>query len=146
MQVCLRYPVWVEKVRFSCVPGCVKCCDEPGFVYLTESDLKRAAALLGLTACQFERKYVYRTTHLLRLRKPRGKQCPFLGLAGCKIHKANPTQCRAFPFWPELIASKTEWSKAARRCPGIGRGSFVPLEAVQRIANEMREGYPTMYE
>lgn len=136
----------MNRLRFACQRGCVDCCDEPGFVYLTPEDLKRAAALLDLTPREFEKRFVYRTRHLLRLRKPRGAQCPFLEADGCRIHAAKPTQCRAFPFWPEMIESGREWKKLARRCRGVGRGRLVPVEAVQRIANEMREGYPSMYE
>ena len=132
-------------LRFRCLRGCIECCNEPGFVYLAEADLAPAAALLHLTPRQFEKRHVYRTKHLLRLRKPIGAQCPFLAPAGCRIHSAKPTQCRAFPFWPELIAPPSAWREAARRCPGIGRGKVVPLQAVERLANDMREGYPEMY-
>lgn len=142
----MLYSSGVDRLRFACRRGCVDCCTEPGFVYLTEEDLKRAAALLRLTPREFEKRYVYRTQHLLRLRKPRGAQCPFLEPGGCRIHAAKPTQCRAFPFWPELIESAREWRKLGRRCRGVGRGPVIPAQAVQRIANEMREGYPSMYE
>jgi Fe-S-cluster containining protein len=131
--------------RFRCLAGCTKCCEAKGYVYLAEDDLKRAAALLGMSARAFEERYVYRTAHLLRLRKPRGAECPFLGEGGCRIHEAKPTQCRAFPFWPELVGSAREWRRAARECPGIGRGRRIPAEAALRIAGEMRESYPGMY-
>lgn len=131
--------------RFTCQPGCTNCCTENGFVYLTESDLKRAASFLSVTPGAFEARYVYRTKHLRRLRKPRGSQCHFLKNGGCAIHPAKPTQCRAFPFWPEMVSARTEWRKTAGRCPGIGKGLLIRIEAVLRTANEMREAYPTMY-
>ena len=62
--------------RFACVPGCSRCCDVEGYVYLTEDDLLRAAAYVRLSAAEFERRYVYRTRHLIRLRKPKGKWDP----------------------------------------------------------------------
>lgn len=138
--------VRVEGLRFACQPGCTNCCRETGYVYLTEDDLKRAAAHMGISPRAFERRYVYRTKHLLRLRKPRGLQCPFLRDDSCSIHPAKPTQCRAFPFWPELVGSRPEWRKTARYCPGIGQGSLISIEGVLRTANEMREAYPTMYD
>jgi len=116
-----------------------------GWVYLTEADLKRAAAWLGLNAREFEQRYVYRTRHLLRLRKPRHTQCPFLTGDGCAIHPAKPTQCRTFPFWPELISSAKAWRTLARLCPGVGQGELAPFAAVQRIADEMLSAYPSMY-
>ena len=81
-------------LRFECQRGCSNCCDQDGFVYLTESDLKRAAKFAGMSVRAFEAKYVYRTRHMLRFRKPRDKQCPFLDQHACTIHPAKPTQCR----------------------------------------------------
>jgi hypothetical protein len=135
----------VSEFRFACQPGCTACCSVKGYVYLTEGDLCRAAEFLGMRPGAFERKYVYRTRHLLRLRKPPASQCHFLENGGCSLHPAKPTQCRAFPFWPEVVASPTEWRKLKRYCPGIGKGEPITPEAVQRIANDMREAYPGMY-
>ena len=135
----------MEGVRFTCKPGCISCCREKGYVYLSEQDLKRAAVFVGLTAAKFEARYVYRTKYLRRLRKPRGSHCPFLEIQGCSIHPAKPTQCRTFPFWPELVESRREWRQTARYCPGIGQGTLFPAEDLLRPLNEMRESYPTMY-
>jgi Fe-S-cluster containining protein len=136
----------MEGLRFVCQPHCTNCCRQAGFVYITEHDLRQAAAFVGMTPEEFESKYVYRTKHLLRLRKPRNSQCQFLLEGGCAIHPAKPTQCRAFPFWPELVGSRASWRKTAAHCPGIGQGPLIPVDAVIRIANEMREAYPTMHE
>jgi Fe-S-cluster containining protein len=135
----------VKGLRFTCLRGCTNCCRQRGFVYLTEEDVARAAALLGMDRRGFEERYVYRTRHMLRLRKPRGSQCPFLRPDGCGIHPAKPTQCRAFPFWPELLSGSEEWSEAAGYCPGIGRGPEVPVESILRAAGEMRRSYPGVY-
>jgi uncharacterized protein len=116
-----------------------------GYVYLTGEDLRRAAAFLGLSKRAFERRYIYRTRHLLRLRKPRESQCHFLRNGGCAIHPAKPTQCRTFPFWPEHLGTRNGWREVKKCCPGIGQGDIVPLQAVQRLANEMREAYPATY-
>ncbi len=132
-------------LRFTCQPGCTSCCSVTGYVYLTEPDLRSAAVFLGITKKAFERRYVYRTRHLLRLRKPRNAQCHFLKDGGCTIHPAKPTQCRLFPFWPELVASRDSWRRARAYCPGIGKGPAVSLDAALRIANRMREAYPGVY-
>jgi hypothetical protein len=131
--------------RFTCQTGCTNCCRQQGYVYITEADLKRVAKFLHMTAAAFERAYVYRTRHLLRLRKPRGAQCHFLRGSGCSIHPAKPTQCRAFPFWPELVGDRKAWKEAARYCPGMGTGPLVNIEAAHRVANDMRESYPGVY-
>lgn len=135
----------VDSLRFACQPNCTRCCDMEGFVYLTETDLQKAAAHLKLSAEEFEQRYVYRTRHQRRLRKPRGSQCTFLTINGCGIHQAKPTQCRLFPFWPHLVESRAEWAKTAKWCPGIGQGELVQIgEALER-AEEMRTAYPNFF-
>lgn len=132
-------------MRFQCQAGCTACCDQQGFVYLTPRDLENIAAYVGMTPEAFERKHVYRTRNLLRLRVPRNAQCFFLKDGGCSIHPVKPVQCRAFPFWPELIEDAKEWHKTARYCPGIGKGDLVQIEAARTAADEMKTAYPSMY-
>src|SRR5690349_11375861 len=134
-----------EGLRFECQPGCTECCTQKGFVYLTEPDLARIAKFVGMSAAAFERKFIYRTKNRMRLRVPRDVNCHFLLEGGCSIHPAKPTQCRIFPFWPELVESRREWKKTARYCPGIGKGPLVQIDAARAQAREMREAYPEMY-
>jgi Fe-S-cluster containining protein len=134
-----------EGLRFECQPGCTACCEQKGFVYLTEQDLPRIAEYVGMTPAEFERKYVYRTKKQMRLRVPRESQCSFLRDGGCSIHAVKPTQCRTFPFWPELAESRREWRKTAKYCPGIGKGPLIQIEVVKEQADAMRVGYPEMY-
>lgn len=134
-----------QGLRFTCQPGCTKCCDMDGLVYLNEDDLKKAAKFVGMSARKFEAKYLYRTRHQMRFRKPREKQCPFLEEGGCSIHPAKPTQCRTFPFWPELVEKRAAWNKTARYCPGIGKGPLIQIGTAMEMAEEQRLGYPEMY-
>jgi Fe-S-cluster containining protein len=57
----------------------------------------------------------------------------------------KPTQCRAFPFWPELVESRREWLRTAHYCPGMGKGELVRIESAEEQAREMRESYPGLY-
>ena len=132
-------------MRFECQPGCTACCELKGFVYLTEADIGRAAEFLGMTAAEFERKHVYRTKNRRRLKVPRDSQCTFLRDGGCSIHPAKPTQCRIFPFWPELVESPQQWQNTSGYCPGMGQGPLIQIEAARELAHEMRTGYPEMY-
>jgi hypothetical protein len=129
-------------LRFQCQSGCTKCCDQRGFVYLTEEDLTRLAAYVGMSAAAFEKRYVYRTKNLRRLRVPRQTQCVFLKEDGCSVHIAKPLQCRTFPFWPDLVDDKQEWNKTAKWCPGIGKGPLVNIEKARAIAQTMRDADP----
>lgn len=134
-----------DGLRFQCQKGCVKCCDQDGFVYVTDADIANAARYLGLSVAAFERKYVYRTAHQRRFRKPREKQCPFLGEGGCQIHPVKPVQCRLFPFWPELVENAGEWRRTARWCPGIGQGPLIQIGTALETASEMKQAYPSHY-
>jgi Fe-S-cluster containining protein len=134
-----------EGLRFECQPGCTACCEQKGFVYLTDTDLARIAIHLGLNAAEFERKFCYRTRNRVRLRVPKEVNCHFLVDGGCSIHAVKPTQCRVFPYWPELLESRREWKKTARYCPGIGKGALVQIEGARAQAAEMRDGYPGLY-
>ena len=134
-----------QALRFQCQPGCTACCTQRGFVWLTEEDLVRAAKFLGMTPRAFERQYIYRTSKRIRLRVPRESNCHFLRDGGCSIHPVKPTQCRIFPFWPELVESRREWRKSAKFCPGLDHGPLVQIETAKELAREMREAYPALY-
>ena len=114
-------------------------------MYLSDDDIDRAARFLGLTAGEFERRYVFRTRNRARLRVPRDANCHFLFEGGCSIHPAKPTQCRIFPFWPELVESRREWRKTARYCPGIGQGPLIQIADARQQAEEMRQAHPALY-
>lgn len=133
-------------VRFQCQPGCVRCCDKKGFVYITGDDLLRLAAFLNLAPAAFEARYVCRTRRTLRLRSPKRGHCHFLTPTGCSVHPVKPTQCRAYPFWPELLASRERWLAESASCPGIGTGHLHQISTSLETANQMRTAYPWQYE
>ena len=125
-------------LRFECQPGCTACCSVEGFVYLTEDDIARAAEYLGMTPKLFEKRYVYRTSHKLRLLIPAHAHCHFLLEGGCSIHEAKPVQCSVFPYWPELVDNKQVWKKAAEYCPGIGKGPLIQIEKARELGAVFR--------
>jgi Fe-S-cluster containining protein len=133
-------------MRFECLSGCIKCCEQKGFVYLSEDDLARLAAFKGMRKSAFATKYIVRTKHTVRFRKPRDKQCPFLATNGCEVHPAKPTQCSTFPFWPELLDDPKELKAASRYCPGIGRGKLVNITFARKEAEAMRAAVPHQYQ
>ncbi len=136
----------MNDLRFECQPDCAKCCEVEGYVYLSEDDVTRIAAFLNLTQVEFEKQHVYRTKHSRRLRKPgRGKQCGFLRGKQCSVHAVKPVQCRLFPFWPELVGSRREWTRTGAWCPGVGKGSLINIATATEVANEMRLAYPDTY-
>lgn len=138
-------PTREEGYRFECQTACIKCCQQPGFVYLTEDDLARIAAFLGMSAEDFERKHCYRTKNFIRLRIPRLAPCMFLTPQGCSIHAVKPTQCSTFPFWPELLEPHRAWRQMAKLCPGMNQGPLVSIENAKAIAASARAANPQYY-
>jgi Fe-S-cluster containining protein len=114
-------------------------------VYLTEDDIIRLSDHLKIPPSDFERRYVYRTKNIRRLRVPRHAQCEFLESGGCSVHEAKPTQCRTFPYWPELLDSRRAWHKTGSWCPGIGEGELVNIEDANAQAEVMRAAHPHLY-
>jgi hypothetical protein len=133
-------------MRFECQTGCTKCCEQQGFVYLTEDDIPRLAGFLKLSVEAFERRYVYRTRNQRRLRVPRHAQCEFLKDGGCSVHPAKPLQCAAFPFWPGLVGNKKNWRLTGEWCPGVGKGELVQIQMARAIEREMRKAHPMLYQ
>ena len=98
------------------------------------------ASVLGLTVDEFEDRYT--TVELERrtlreVRTAQGLDCVFLdresvpGKAVCRVYEARPLQCRTFPWWPVNLRSRRDWERLGRECEGVGRGGFVPVEAIR---------------
>ncbi|MBS1832934.1 MAG: YkgJ family cysteine cluster protein [Acidobacteria bacterium] len=136
----------MDGLRFECQRGCTKCCETKGYVYITDDDLARISTYLKMKPEEFTVRFVYKTKHLRRLRKPgNGEQCRFLKDGGCSIHAVKPVQCRLYPFWPELVEYRDLWNDEATRCPGIGKGKLVQIGTALEVAEEMKTAYPGVY-
>jgi len=133
-------------MRFQCQPGCIRCCEQPGHIYLSPADVARLARHLKLTQAEFRRQFVCGPKGRERLRKPRAKQCPFLLATGCGVHAVKPLQCKAFPFWPEILDKASERRDAAAYCPGLGHGPLVNIRVARRVANQVQREYPNVYQ
>jgi hypothetical protein len=96
------------------------------------------AARVGLPAPEFRRTYVRSLLRGLSLREKTNYDCVLLDGGGrCIAYEARPRQCRVWPFWPSNLRHPRAWQDAAHRCPGIGRGSVIPLEEIEAIRMEM---------
>jgi hypothetical protein len=133
-------------MRFQCQPGCIRCCEQKGFVYVTREDIARLAGHLKITQAEFKRRYLCGTAPLLRFRKQRQKQCPFLLSNGCSVHEVKPLQCKSFPYWPELLDKASERREAAEYCPGMNRGPLVNIEVAREVADEVQRAFPLLYD
>jgi len=133
-------------MRFQCQPGCIRCCEQKGFVYVNRDDIARLARHVGLTRAEFTRRYLCGSRGLLRFRKPPKKQCPFLLADGCSVHEIKPLQCSSFPYWPELLDKVSERRAAAEYCPGMNRGPLVNIDAAREVAQQVQTAFPQLYD
>ncbi|MFN7904826.1 MAG: YkgJ family cysteine cluster protein [Pseudobdellovibrionaceae bacterium] len=123
-----------DGLKFQCQSS-GNCCTsrgEYGFVFLTKDDRQRMANQLKISPSAFTRKYCEKTKGLWHLKEEKGKpDCMFLSQKKCSIYEARPTQCRTWPFWPEVMNAKT-WSKeVASFCPGVGKGKLHSAKDIQ---------------
>ncbi|MBN1825228.1 MAG: YkgJ family cysteine cluster protein [Candidatus Eisenbacteria bacterium] len=108
-----------KKLRFRCT-ACGRCCRRPGWVCFTDADLRRAARFVGVPVHRFRERHIdEKNGEGFWIRVTRRRPCPFFRGGVCTIHEARPEQCRSFPFWPEILASREAWNRRARTCPGM---------------------------
>ncbi len=125
---------WFEKgLKFGCT-GCGDCCRGPGgYVWVNETEIGRLAASLKLTLDEFGRRYLRRTWNGLAFVDAPSGDCVFLGKDGrCTVYALRPSQCRTFPWWPEVLRDEQAWEGEKRNCPGLGQGRHYSLEEIRR--------------
>jgi len=131
-------PWYKDGLRFECQRSGKCCTGDPGTVRLTTTEIRALANRLGLKREAFEAIYTRRLRGgAISLRERPTHDCVFYDAAlGCEVYLQRPRQCRTWPFWRALLHSREEWEKAARICPGIGRGPLHDVNTIRRIAAE----------
>ena len=130
-----------DGLRFECT-SCGNCCTGgEGAVWFEDEEGRAMARLLGQTYPEF----LVRHTRMIEGHRSlnehlteHGYDCEFLdresvpGKALCRIYEARPSQCRTWPFWPELVKSERAWARAKSNtpCPGMGRGTLFTVEEI----------------
>ncbi len=122
-----------DGLNFSC-QGCGGCCCGPGgYVWVTEEEIQAMADRLKEPVKKFMRKYVRLVNGRMALIDNAAGDCIFLNEKGqCKVYEQRPVQCKTFPWWPEIVASRSNWEDNGYDCPGIGHGELIPLEVIER--------------
>ncbi|MEW5849153.1 MAG: YkgJ family cysteine cluster protein [Myxococcota bacterium] len=126
-----RLPVWVEEaggLRFECT-RCTHCCHGPGDVHFAPGEVARIAAYLKLDEAIFRARYIP-SPKADRMHIRNGDPCPFLVGNACSIQEVKPVQCRAWPFFPEMLETRMHWLLAGQGCPGIDRGRMHSLDEI----------------
>ncbi|MBX9738380.1 MAG: YkgJ family cysteine cluster protein [Phycisphaerales bacterium] len=127
-------------LRFGCTM-CGNCCSgPPGYVLVDEAEIIALAARFNMTASDFTERYTHMMSEGRSLNEVKFGQlndCVFLdrktipGKAVCGVYEDRPAQCRTWPFWPSLVKSRATWDSASKTCPGINKGTLVPIEEVR---------------
>ena len=120
---------------FDCT-RCGDCCIAPeGYhVFLCGDETEAIRGYLGLSAGWFRRRYLVRLAdgELVAAAEADGR-CVFLQPDGsCRVYPVRPLQCRTYPFWPEVLASRRSWLREGHRCEGINRGREVSPGRIRR--------------
>lgn len=85
-------------IHYECV-RCTECCRWPGQVKLSDEEIARLAAFLGLSEFDFIQRYTRLRADrqgLALMDKPTG-ECIFLEGRDCTVQSVKPQQCRDFP-------------------------------------------------
>jgi len=123
-----------QSLHFKCTE-CGKCCTggEDHYIALNQNDAERIREHLGVGKPWFKRHYIAHLTHnMFTLRLVNG-QCVMLDKKGkCRIYPLRPTQCRTYPWWPEILKNKSSWKNEARHCEGINTGDAVSTLEIEK--------------
>lgn len=132
---------WYSKgLQFTCTK-CGKCCTgEPGYVWVSEKEIKEMALFLKISAEKFIQQFTRQVKGKLSLKEhPITYDCIFFRGGMCRVYGSRPKQCRTFPFWPENLKSQKAWKKLASRCEGINHTNapIIPLSSIKESLKEL---------
>ncbi|MBN1324314.1 MAG: YkgJ family cysteine cluster protein [Methanotrichaceae archaeon] len=128
--------VWYsEGLRFQC-QRCGRCCGgEPGLVWITPEEIQVIAEYLGVHKEYFQGVYLREMGGRFTIADRLNGDCFLLSpeKRGCRIYPVRPIQCRAYPWWSQILASPDDWAAEANRCPGIGNGRLWTREEIEEM-------------
>jgi uncharacterized protein len=138
-------------LHFSC-RACSTCCrHDPGFVFLTRNDVDALTTALETSYDDFVLLYCRWIPsdggkEVLCLKERANYDCILWKNVGCSVYASRPIQCRTFPFWQSVLASRAAWDATASDCPGMNDGEFRgPEEIEQAIALRDNEAFVYRY-
>ena len=122
---------WSEGLKFEC-QGSGQCCVSRGgygYVYVNKTDRARLAKKLKMRPSAFTKKYCEQLDGIWKLKTDH--ECIFLEGKRCSVYTARPTQCRTWPFWPEVLNAKTWNKEVATFCAGVGKGRVWTAQEIE---------------
>lgn len=135
-------PWYRDGLRFTCTQ-CGNCCTgAPGYVWISDAEVAALARRLGIDGAAFRRRYTraVRGRGTTLVEKP-NNDCAFYERGvGCTVYEDRPKQCRTWPFWRPVIASRADWASHAQGCPGMDHGKRHAAAAIAATAAD--DGLP----
>lgn len=141
-------PWYSRGLKFRCT-GCGNCCTGPaGYVWISEEEVARLADHLGKSVADVRKGYVRAVGGRLSLRERKNLQgkydCVFLTdlppdpvtgavRRGCGVYEARPLQCRTWPFWDGVVASRASWNSAKTVCEGMDQGRHYTQTRIEKL-------------
>ena len=102
---------------FSC-RMCGHCCQGQGGILLTDKDLLRLAAHLGLEPAEVLARYAETRDGKVGVKCGPDGCCVFYK-DGCGVHPGRPDVCRAWPFFRGNLVDESSWRLIQDYCPGV---------------------------
>lgn len=131
-------PWYKDGLSFKCT-GCGKCCTgAPGYVWVNEKEIAEMADFLEISIKEFSIKYLRKVNGRFALVETKKHyDCIFLKDKKCLVYGARPTQCRTFPFWPQILKNQNSWQATAKDCEGIhNETSLVDFQTISSYLHE----------
>ena len=105
--------------NFVC-QGSGNCCRAPGFVYVTDEELKEMALLKSMTVEVFKLAYTELHKGWRVIASPTFRPNCFLCAENkCEVYEARPSSCRSFPKWGSIWATESSFFAEVNSCPGL---------------------------
>jgi len=128
-------PWFAAGLRFSC-RRCGACCTgSPGYVWVGPGEVGALAAAHGMEPHEFLARYARPVDGAWSLCEEADGRCVlFEPGRGCSAYESRPVQCRTWPFWARIVATRRAWEREAAGCPGMNSGELVAADRIERLA------------
>ncbi len=140
----MEEPFYKDGLNFEC-QRCSACCrHEPGYVFLSKTDLRDLSVNLGISEKEFCDKYCRKVEiggfSRVSLREKPNYDCIFWENGGCLVYSFRPLQCRTYPFWRPYLESEDDWNALAASCPGVNKGKIHPCREIEeKLEQRLKE-------
>ena len=133
-------PWYKDGLKFTCTQ-CGNCCTGfEGVVWVNEKEIAAIAEYIGKSVGETKFEHTRLVGRRVSLKEFANGDCTFFDgkTRGCTIYPVRPRQCRTWPFWDSNLESPEAWKDAQKLCPGAGKGTFFPLEEIEKAAAVIR--------